>query len=131
MTKSQIYLLLAIKTASTLQKDSIQISFKKTIIPLLITLYRQGLIQNFIKLGTNIVNNQKIFLIYLRYFFNKPVFKNLKFFSKPSSCLYFNFLDICLLQDKKHIVFLSTPKGILTNLECKVKKTGGLVLFRC
>jgi ribosomal protein S8 len=131
MNKSQIYLLLAVKSASTLQKEKIQVSLNKVSIPFLITLYKHGIIQNFILLN-NWRNKQKIkILIYLRYFFNKSVCKNLKFFSKPSLFTFLPYADICLLYDKKHTLFLSTSSGILTNLECKIKKIGGVALFKC
>lgn len=130
MNKNQISLLLAIKTASILQKEKIQISLSKISILLLSALYKHGIIQNFIKLNVAHNGNSPKFLIFLRYFFNKPVVKNFKIFSKPSINLYLRFADICLIQDKKHTLFLSTPKGILTNFECKSKKVGGIVLFK-
>jgi ribosomal protein S8 len=112
MNKNQISLLLAIKTASVLQKEKIQISLSKISILLLSALYKHGIIQNFIRL-------------------NSIVVKNFKIFSKPSINLYLSFADICLIQDKKHTLFLSTSNGILTNFECKLKKVGGIILFKC
>lgn len=131
MNKSQIFLLFAIKTATVLQKEKIKISLTKINISLLSALYKHGIVQNFIKLDATQPGKSPKFLIYLRYFFNKPVVKNFKVFSKPSLNLYLRFFDICLIQDKKHTLFLSTPNGILTNFECKLKKIGGIVLFRC
>jgi small subunit ribosomal protein S8 len=131
MNKSQISLLLAIKTASVSQKEKIKVSLNKISIFLLNALYKHGIIQNFIKLDAGQAAQSPKFLIFLRYFFNKPVVKNLKTFSKPSLKLYLRFADICLIHDKKHTLFLSTSKGILTNFECKLKKIGGIILFKC
>lgn len=132
MPKNQIFLLLAIKTASTLQKERVQISLSKASIPFLVTLYKHGLIQNFLLSGPLVTLKKKIqILIYLRYFFNKPICKNLKILSKPSLTLCLTFTDICLIYDKRHTIFLSTSSGILTNLECKKKKIGGITLFKC
>ena len=131
MNKNQIHLLLAIKTASILQKETLYFSLKIVSISFLTILYKQGLIQNFIKLNVKFFKKQIKILIFLRYFFNKLIFKNLKFFSKPSLYLYLNYTNICLTYDKKHTLFLSTSKGILTNFECKVKKIGGIILFKC
>lgn len=131
MNRSQIFLLLAIKTASILQKERIHVSLNKVSIPFLVILYRHGIVQNFTLLNntTNKINIK--ILIYLRYFFNKPVCKNLKILSKPSLFFQVSFTDLCLLHDKKHILFLSTSKGILTNLDCKIKNLGGIALFKC
>lgn len=131
MNKSQISLLLAIKIASTLQKERLQIPLKKVSIPFLITLYKHGIIQNFLKLGVSSNEKEPKCLIYLRYFFNKSIVKNLKILSKPSLYLHLRFTDICLLHDRKHTLFISTSKGILTNFECKIKKIGGIALFKC
>jgi len=131
MKKSQIFLLLAIKSASIFKKEKIQILLKKLNLPFLILLYKYGIIQNFLKLNITFNKTQLKFLIYLRYFFNKPVCKNLKLLSKPSLCIALRFIDICLLYDKKHTLFFSTSQGIITNLECKIKHLGGNILFSC
>jgi small subunit ribosomal protein S8 len=131
MSRSHIHLLLTIKTASLLQKERVQVPLKFASLSFLTMLYKHGIIQNFIKIGSVFTIKQSKILIYLRYFFSKPIVKNLKFFSKPSLYLYLSFNDVCLINDKKHTLFISTSKGILTNLECKIKKIGGIVLFKC
>jgi small subunit ribosomal protein S8 len=131
MSKAQIYLLLTIKTASLLQKENVKAPLKFISISFLITLYKHGIIQNFIKLGSVFFSKQPNILIYLRYFFTNSTVKNLKIISKPSLYLHLCFRDVCLIHDKKHTLFISTSKGILTNLECKLKKLGGIVLFKC
>lgn len=131
MNRSQIFLLLAIKTASILHKERIQLYLNKISMPLLVVLYKHGVIQNFTLLNNKLNKKSIKILIYLRYFFNKTVCKNLKFISKPSLFLFLSFSDICLLYDKRHTLFLSTSAGILTSLECKKKKIGGVALFKC
>ncbi len=128
MNNQTITLLMLIKTASLENKNAFLITFKKSILKLLPVLYKQGIIQNFSVV--TILNKQKI-LINLRYSFNKPICKNIKLLSKPSLYLHLTFTDICLLCDKRHLLFLSTKKGILTSLECKIYGTGGTALFLC
>jgi small subunit ribosomal protein S8 len=130
MNKNLITLLSLLKVASIENKETILIPLKKANNKLLIALYKQGLIQNFTQVNSLSLSVPKT-LIRLRYSFNKSLCKNIKLLSKPSVYLYLNYESICRLYDKRHILFLSTNKGILTNFECKVLRVGGIALFTC
>ncbi len=130
MNKNNLILLSLLKSASILQKNTLILPLKKSNINLLILLYKQGLIQNFTFLSNNFFKHPKI-LIRLRFFFNKSIFKNFKLLSKPGLYLYLTFEEICLLYDKRNVIYFSTINGLLTQFECKKQKIGGIALFKC
>jgi small subunit ribosomal protein S8 len=125
MNITLIYLLLKLKNFSVQQKEYVYISYNKQYIEVLKILYQQGLIQSY-KLQKN-----AIILIVLRYYFNKPIFKDLKIVSKPSNSYYLKLIDLHFLSDKKYKLFISTSKGLLTGMECKQYGLGGKLLFIC
>lgn len=129
MNNNIIRFLIELKNASLSRKETITVEYSRLSNNLVKTLYREGFIQSFQILGGK-ENTRKI-IVTLRYYFNKPVFNNLKLFSKPSHLRYMKFSDICNISDKKYVCFFSTNKGILTILECKKNKIGGKLLFVC
>jgi small subunit ribosomal protein S8 len=129
MNNNIIRFLIELKNASLSRKETITVEYSRLSNNLVKTLYREGFIQSFQILGGK-ENTRKI-VVTLRYYFNKPVFNNLKLFSKPSHLRYMKFSDICNISDKKYVCFFSTNKGILTILECKKNKIGGKLLFVC
>ena len=98
---------------------------------LLKLLYKEGFIQSFNIDSTTQLKYEKQFntTIFLRYFYNKPIFSNLKIVSTPSYSKYLTFKDISKIKDKKNVLFLSTNQGFLTGLDCKKNKIGGTLLF--
>ena len=70
MNKSQISLLIAIKTADTLQKEKIQVYLQKINIPILVTLYKHGIIQNFTVINSGLKKQIFKVLIFLFYTLN-------------------------------------------------------------
>lgn len=128
MNKNLLSLLIILKAASLMQKESLQVQSIQVDYLLVKVLYKHGIIQNFIKQNNSC---RSTILIFLRYFFNVAAFQFFKILSKPSLVLHLKFRDLNLLHDKKHTLFLQTSKGILSNFECKVKKIGGIALFKC
>ena len=129
MNNNIIRFLIELKNASLSRKETITVEYSRLSNNLVKTLYREGFIQSFKTLAGK--ENTKKIVVTLRYYFNKPVFNNLKLFSKPSHLRYMKFSDICNISDKKYVCFFSTNKGILTILECKKNKIGGKLLFVC
>ena len=129
MNNNIIRFLVELKNASLSRKETITVEYNQLSNNLVKALYREGFIQSFKILGEK--ENTTQIVVTLRYYFNKPVFNNLKLFSKPSHLIYMKFSDICNISDKKYVCFFSTNKGILTILECKKNKIGGKLLFVC
>lgn len=132
MNTNIINLLLKIKNATTNQKEIVTINFNSIYLDLLKKLYKEGFIQ-FFKIQKNIGSSKNSFkiIINLRYLYGKPVFDNLKIFSTPSNVKYLKLKNIYKLTNKKTVFFFFTNKGLLTDFECKKKKTGGILLFGC
>jgi ribosomal protein S8 len=130
MNNNLIKFLLKLKNASLSRKETAIFSYNLLHLKLLKILYLEGLIQSF-----SIEKDRKKFIFVIRvtfrYFYNKPILKNLKILSKPSYFKYMKYSDICKMCDRKFIFFLSTNQGLLTSLECKKQQLGGKLLFMC
>jgi len=130
MNINLIKFLSKLKNASLSKQEVISIDYNKLCLDVVKLLYKEGFIQSFsikkISFGSN--TQFKIFIT-LRYFNNKPIFKNLKIVSTPSRLNYLNIKDLSKISNKKIILILSTNRGLLTSLECKKHKIGGKLLF--
>ena len=131
MNNKIVNFLIKLKNASLARKEVISVEYSRLLNNLVEVLYREGFIQSFTIKNTANSNSKKFIYIGLRYYFNKPVFNNLKLFSKPSYLKYMKFSDICNISNKRFVCFFSTNQGILTALDCKRKKIGGKLLFMC
>ena len=131
MNITLIQLLLKLKNASLARKEIVTIKYNKLCLDLLKLLYLEGFIQSFNiqTINSPFLKKQLQISITLRYFYNKPIFKNLKIVSKPSYVKYLKLKDLCKIVDKKSVLFLSTNKGLLTSLDCKKHQIGGTLLF--
>jgi len=131
MNITLIQLLLKLKNASLARKEIVTIKYNKLCLDLLKLLYTEGFIQSFNiqTINSPFLKKQLQISITLRYFYNKPIFKNLKIVSKPSYVKYLKLKDLCKIVDKKSVLFLSTNKGLLTSLDCKKHQIGGTLLF--
>jgi len=125
MNITLIYLLIKLKNFSLQQKEFVYIPYNKQYLEILKILYQQGFIQSY-----KLQKDSRL-LIVLRYYYSKPIFKDLKLVSKPSNSHYLKLKDLYFLSNKKYIYFISTTKGLLTGLECKQYGLGGKLLFIC
>ena len=129
MNTQTINFLNKIKNASLSNNELISVPYNKFIINLLAVLYKEGFIQSFNMYQD--VNCQTKVNIVLRYYYNKSSVKNLKIISSPSKVRYLDYNSLTKLSVKKNVLFLSTSLGILTALDCKKKKIGGILFFIC
>ena len=127
MNNSIVNLLIQLKNASLVFKETIVVSYSALVLKMVKVLYKQGLIQHYRVF--NISTNKKGIKISIRYRFGKPVFGNLKILSKPSNLKYLRLKDLYKIREKKRIFFLSTSLGFLTSVECKKLRSGGKSLF--
>ena len=129
MNTQTINFLNKIKNASLSNNETISVPYNKFVINLLTVLYKEGFIQSF-----NVykdINHETKVNILLRYYYNKSSIKNLKIISSPSKVKYLDYNSLTKLSTKKNVLFLSTNLGILTALDCKKKKIGGVLFFIC
>ncbi len=68
-------------------------------------------------------------IVELSYNHNIPVVTDVKIFTKPGSRYYVSYKDLKPVLGGIGHSILSTPKGILTNLEARKEKVGGELLF--
>lgn len=122
MTTFIVNFLIKLKNASFFKKEKILVKCSKHALELVVCLYDEGFINSY-----QIIDDK--IKVTLRYFFNKPVLKNLKILSSPSKLRYLNLKMLSKLSNKKISLFVSTNKGILTLNQCKKHKVGGTPLF--
>jgi len=125
MNLTTIRFLIALKNHSILKKEVLIYRYSKSIIHVLTALYQEGYIQSF-----KILNNKLVYIA-LRYYFNKPILKNLKLISTLSKPTYLTLKSLYNITDNKNTIFFSTSKGIKTLYQCKREKLGGEALFSC
>lgn len=130
MNINLIKFLSKLKNASISKQEVISTDYNNLCLAVVKLLYKEGFIQSFSikKVSFNSNVGLKIFIT-LRYFNNKPIFKNLRIVSTPSRLNYLNIKDLSKISNKKIVLILSTNKGLLTSLECKKHKIGGKLLF--
>ena len=118
--------LIKLKNSSLVNKEVINISLENMTLKIVSILYKEGFIQSFkVNLETKTIQ------IYLRYSFNKSVFKNVKIISLPSRLLYVKYKELTNISSKNNFILVSTTKGLKTFLECKKNHLGGKILFLC
>ncbi len=125
MNLTTIRFLIALKNHSILKKEVLVYRYSKPIIRLLASLYQEGYIQSF-----KILDDKFVYIV-LRYYFNKPILKNLKLISTLSAPTYLTLKSLYNITDSKNTIFVSTSKGIKTLYQCKREKLGGEALFSC
>jgi small subunit ribosomal protein S8 len=122
--------LLLLKNSSFLNKETLIIPYNKLHLEILNILYKEGFILFFKVLKNKLTLNTSI-NIGLKYSFGKGSLDKLKFISKISRPVYINYKNISKISDKKFTLFLSTNKGLLTSISCKLLKIGGVAVFIC
>ena len=126
MNFTLIKLLLQLKNASLAQKEEIKVIYSNISLKILSLLYIEGLIQSF-----KAVLNKKHIKIFLRFFQKKNIFEKLKIMSTPSKIIYLDYKNLCKISDKQRTLILTTNKNLITGVQCKQLKIGGILFFIC
>ena len=131
MNNRIIFFLLKLKNAALYKKEVVIVDFKQDYIPILKLLYDEGYIQTFLVIKTE--NSKKnIIKIYLRYVYNTFALSNLKVLSKPSCVKTITYKQISFnIYDIRKTFFVTTNRGLKTQLGCKMNKIGGSLFFMC
>jgi small subunit ribosomal protein S8 len=125
MENSIIDLIIRVKNGYMASKEVIESpysKFKEEILKKLLTL-------KFIKKYQVDGDKIKKITIYLLYEKGQSALTDIKIYSKPGRRLYVSYKDLKSVLSGYGYSILSTPQGILTNKEAKVKKVGGELLF--
>lgn len=113
-----------LKNGSAANRSFVRINLNSHTLSLLKVLYREGYI-----LSYKICLGGKSAVVYLRYYFNSSVLKYSRIYSKPSNQIFLRYVDLCRIESRRRSLFVSTNKGVISLLDCKKLRSGGVILF--
>jgi small subunit ribosomal protein S8 len=120
-------LIIRIKNASDVGKESTTISYSKMKEAILALLEKEGFVGTVAKKGKKIHKSMEVNLLYNEY---GPKVKGVQRVSKPSKRMYSDTRSLKSVKQGHGIMVLSTPKGIMTDAEARKQKVGGELLFK-
>lgn len=91
-------------------------------------LQREGYIRGYTRHERN--NGQAEFSIELKYHDGQPVIRRVARISKPGRRVYSSIKNLPKVYSGLGIAILSTPRGVMSDLEARVQNVGGEVLCR-
>lgn len=131
MNSRIVFFLLKLKNAALYKKEVVIVDFKQDYIPILKLLYGEGYIQTFL-VEKNNIKNKIVIKIYLRYIYNIFSLSNLKLLSKQSCIKTISYKQLSFnVYDIRKTFFITTNKGLTTQLGCKMNRLGGSLFFMC
>jgi small subunit ribosomal protein S8 len=89
-------------------------------------LKRQGYIRDFSLVKGD--NGQEIVTVELKYYEDQPVIKQVQRVSKPGRRVYTKISDLKPIYNGLGMAILSTPKGVMSDVEARNANVGGEVL---
>ncbi len=120
-------MLTMINNAIMAKKKSLKVPYSKINLAIAESLVKFGYLKSAQKKGRTV---KKIISIDLNYDESgESAIKNIKFLSKSSRRVYKGYNEIRFSKQGYGNYFLSTPKGILADVEAKKMKVGGEMLF--
>ena len=75
-------------------------------------------------------NNKKVIKVNLKYFEGTPVIKEIKRISKPGRRVYSRATSIPKVMNGLGLAILSTPKGVMTDIDARKQKIGGEIICK-
>ena len=73
-------------------------------------------------------NNKNNLIVDLKYYEGSPVIKEIKRISKPGRRIYSRATSIPKIQNGLGLAIISTPKGVMSDQQARVKNVGGEIL---
>jgi ribosomal protein S8 len=124
MNITQINLLISLKNTALAGKELLIVKYSYDCLKLISFLFLEGLIQSFFIEGDTI-------RILLRFLYGINKLMNLKILYRKSYKNSITYKMICKISRSSNLLIFSTDKGYLNATDCKIKRTGGKVLFLC
>jgi small subunit ribosomal protein S8 len=122
-------LIINIKNATMVNKPEVIVPHSKLKETILNVMKKEGYITDYKVLkGDGVKKRLKITLAYDENGISK--IKDVKRISKPSKRIYYGYKDILPVKYGHGVMFLSSPKGIITDKTAKKEKIGGEPLFK-
>ena len=100
-------------------------NFRKNILEIL---KNEGYINDYFIEKT--VNNKTSLKISLKYYEGDPVIKEIKRISKPGRRVYSRAMSIPKVMNGLGLAILSTPQGVMSDVEARKKNIGGEIICR-
>ncbi|MDE2037691.1 MAG: 30S ribosomal protein S8 [Patescibacteria group bacterium] len=120
-------LIIRIKNASSAKLAAIEVPYTKFVENVAQALKKAGYLAAVEKKGKDVQKSLELGLVYLS---GDARVHDVERLSKPSRRMYWKSSDIRSYKSGYGNAFLSTPKGVLADVEAKKLKVGGEVLFR-
>jgi len=119
-------LLIRIKNGYLSRRERIEVPYSRLKEEILKKLVQTKYIKNYQVEGEGA---KKTFLVELVYRQGKPLFNDVKIYSKPSRRWYVGVDDLKPVLNGLGVALISTSQGLLTNNEARKAKIGGELLF--
>ena len=119
-------LITQLKNASAARKEVVTVPASNLVEAVAEALARKGYVKPAVKKGKTIKKTLEIGLIYNG---GNARIADVKRLSKPSKRLYKGYSEIFPIKQGFGSMFISTPKGILSDDEARKEKVGGEILF--
>jgi len=120
-------LITRLKNGSDARKSAVNVGYSKFLENVAHALKKAGYVSNVEKKGKKAIKDLELGLVY---FDGTPRIHGVERVSKPSRRVYLKYNDIRMWKSGFGNTFLSTPKGIMIDIEAKKNKVGGEVLFK-
>jgi small subunit ribosomal protein S8 len=127
MTDPIADMIIRIKNASDLKKESVVLPYSKLKLAILDVLLKEGFIKSFGKKGKKIAKFIDVGLIYEN---GLSRISGAERISKTSKRVYMQSKDLRPVKNGYGLLILSTPKGIVTGKFAKENNLGGEALFK-
>ncbi len=115
-----------LKNGSRAGKESVTVPFSNFTASVVDALSRKGLVKPAVRKGKSVKKTLEIGLLYDG---GKARITDVKRLSKPSKRLYRGYPDIHRIMQGYGSMFISTPRGIISDDEARKQKVGGEILF--
>ena len=113
-----------IKNANSAGLETVQVSYSRFKHDIAKAVSRAGYVGDVEVKGKRV---RKVIEIGLQYRNGEPVVRNVKFLSRPSRRIYASYKEL-RVSPRGGAVFLTTPKGVLTERAAKKEKVGGQLI---
>ena len=120
-------LIIRIKNGSDAKKPVVVVPYSKYIENIAHALKKAGYISTIERKGKVFTSNLELGLVYLD---TVPRINGVERISKPSRRIYIKAQDIRMYRSGFGNSFISTSKGIMTDVDAKKNKVGGELLFK-
>lgn len=120
-------MIISIKNASLVGKQSVSIPYSKIKNAIALCLKKEGYVS---EVSKKVKDGAPVLEISLIYINNKPKIQEVDRMSKQSRRIYLGMKDIHSVRNGSGLLVLSTPKGILSGKEARKEQVGGEALFK-